>query len=649
MSSRVVLIALVVVAAVAAADTDYKIDPGLMKTLTDSEEAVAPFFVVFGERPSLAPAHYMRDWTARGRFVVQSLQATAARSQAGVRGYLQGRGVAHTAFWVENKIYVPKGDLDLARALSLRPEVVAILPEVIYRIPTPQTGGVGIQSIAWGVSKIRADQVWPTANGAGMVVANIDTGVQYNHPALVNQYRGNLGGGVFDHVGNWKDPAGGYCTPGIPCDNNGHGTHTMGTMVGTDGTNQIGVAPGAKWIACKGCTTNTCPSSALTACAQWIMDPLENSSGLNRPHVVNNSWGGSSGNAWYLSYVNNWRAAGIFPAFSNGNNGPSCGTAGSPGDYAESFASGATNSLDVIASFSSRGPSAFGGIIKPNVSAPGVSVYSSVPTNGFAYYSGTSMASPHTAGAVALVWSAAPLWVGNVGGTEALFEDTAAVLTTTETCGGIPAGASPNNTYGYGRLDAFAAFSGTGTPPNQPPVVDITSPAGGTSYNCPATVGFTGTASDPEDGDRTSLISWTEGASQFGTGGSASKDYTCTQTGNHTITASVTDSDGASASDTVTINIRNDNVPAAPSGLKATVSGKNVTLKWKSNSTNEQGFKVERKPKTETNWVQIGTTGAGVVIFPDTVPAAGTYQYHVRAFNGAGDSAYSNVATARVR
>ena len=206
--------------------------------------------------------------------------------------------------------------------------------------------------------------------GAGMVVANIDTGVQFNHPALVNQYRGNLGGGSFDHTNNWYDPA--NICGGAPCDNVGHGSHTMGTMVGDDGAgNQVGVAPGAKWIACKGCESGSCSGGSLISCAQWILAPGGNSS--LRPNVVNNSWGGGSGSNWYQSYVQSWVAAGIFPAFSAGNSGSACSTANDPGDYPESFASGATDSGDNIASFSSRGPSLFGGV-KPNVSAPGVNI-----------------------------------------------------------------------------------------------------------------------------------------------------------------------------------------------------------------------------------------------------------------------------------
>ncbi len=618
--------------------TDYKIDRGLMDRLADDEDARAPFFVVFGDRADLAPAQRIPDRLARAQFVAQALQAVANRSQAGVRGYLQGRKVAFTAFWIENRIFVREGTLELARALAQRPEVVAILPEVVYKIPQPEAAA--IQAVEWNIAKIRADQVWPMTRGNGIVVANIDTGVQYNHPALVNQYRGNTGSG-FNHTGNWYDPAGIWCGA-TPCDNNGHGTHTMGTMVGDDGAgNQVGVAPGAKWIACKGCQTNSCFSSDLIACAQWIVSP----GGSGPPHAVNNSWGGGGGDNWYQSYVQAWVAAGIMPAFSNGNSGPGCSTAGSPGDYPESFASGATDSSDVIASFSSRGPSAFGGI-KPNVSAPGVSVRSSYPTSSYATLSGTSMASPHTAGTTALIWAAAPSYVGNVIGTEQLLSSTAMVWTTSQTCGGIAAGVSPNNTYGYGRIDALAAVNrALGSTPNQPPTVTITSPPNGSSFSCPVTVSFTGSASDPENGDLTSAISWTD-ATVFGGGGSTSKVYACTASGNHNIVASVTDTGGLTATSTITIAIVNSTLPAAPSNLTASLSGSTVNLRWQDNSDNETSFIVERKGQGQAQWVSIGTT-AGVT-FPDN-PGKGNWSYRVRAHNSAGDSAPSNVVSVRVK
>ena len=181
----------------------------------------------------------------------------------------------------------------------------------------------------------------------------------------------------------------------------------MGTMVGDDDpslTYQVGMAPNAQWIACKGCETNSCSDTSLNACADWIVAP--DGDPANRPNVVNNSWGGGGGDNWYLAKVNAWRAAGIFPAFSAGNN-YSCNSLGSPGDYQESFATASHTSSRTISDFSSKGPSAFGDdpYTKPNISAPGSNICSTVPGSGWnCGYSGTSMASPHTAGAVALLW-----------------------------------------------------------------------------------------------------------------------------------------------------------------------------------------------------------------------------------------------------
>jgi subtilisin family serine protease len=627
-----------------AADPDTKIDRSLINTLAEDADSTAPFFIVFGDRANLKAAYAIRDWNARGRFVTDALQQTANRSQAGVQGYLRGQRIAFTAFWVENKIYIPAGTLGLARALSRRPEVVAIIPEAIYRIPDPQTAPATVNSIEWNITKIRADQVWTSyTRGAGMVVANIDTGVQSTHPALATQYRGAGG----SNTGNWSDPA--NICGGAPCDNVGHGSHTMGTMLGDDGAgNQIGVAPQAKWIACKGCETNSCSSSSLISCAQWILAPNNNSS--LRPNVVNNSWGGGSGNSWYQSYVQSWVAAGIFPAFSNGNSGPSCGTTNDPGDYPESFAAGATDINDLIASFSSRGPSLFSSVLKPDVSAPGVNVRSSVPTNSYANFSGTSMASPHIAGTVALMWAAAPALNGNIGTTETYLRQTATVLTTSETCGGLAAGVSPNDTYGAGRIDAFAAVVkavGSG-PVNQPPVVTISSPAAG-QYNCGSPVTFTAMASDPEDGALTSSIVWTDNGGPRGNGGSpAPKTYNCsTDLGNHNIVASVTDSGGATDTDTRTITIVDPGIPAAPSNLTATLSGSTVNLTWTDNSSTEDGFKVERK-KSGGSWVTAKTVAANTTTATDT-PGKGNWSYRVRAtLSGHADSNPSNVVNVKL-
>ncbi len=402
-----------------------------------------------------------QNWAARGLEVFRQLTTTATATQASLAAFLTTRGVRFQSFWIVNTLKVT-ADRNIIAEIARRPDVKTILPDKTYSLPPVKPGRPqrGIQTVEWGISNVRAPEVWNTfgARGEGIVVANVDTGVQFDHPALVGQYRGN-NGGSFDHNYNWFDPAK-ICPPGTPCDNAGHGTHTMGTMVGDDGNpgpNQIGVAPKARWIAAKGCESSGCSLESLLAAGQWIAAPTDlngmNPSPEKRPHVVNNSWGGGGGDTFYQQIVDSWIAAGIFPAFANGNSGPSCGSAGSPGDYASTYAVGAYNIMNQISSFSSRGPSLFDGITKPNIAAPGEDVRSSVPGSAYDVFSGTSMATPHLSGVVALIWSAAPSLVGDINATRALLDQTA-VDTADLSCGGT---AENNNVFGEGRVDAFAA------------------------------------------------------------------------------------------------------------------------------------------------------------------------------------------------
>jgi len=422
-------------------------------------------WVVLKERANLAGVNRMRDWKARGKAVHENLQNAANSSQAGLRAWLTSRNVDHKPFWIVNTIKVTTNKATLAE-IAKRPDVAEILDDKTIPVPplVPAAPVVPILGTEWGLDNIRVPEAWQTfgAFGDGIVVANVDTGVQFDHPALVNQYRGRQSDGTFNHNYNWYDPSLSCGNPSLaPCDNNNHGTHTMGTMVGDDGTpgtNRIGVAPHARWIAAKGCEQSSCSTASLLAAGQWILAPTD-LNGLNprpdlRPNIVNNSWGGGGGSNFYQQIVQSWVAAGIFPAFSNGNSGSSCSTSGSPGDYPESYSAGAYDVNNIIASFSSRGPSAFGGIIKPNIAAPGVSVRSSIPGNSYASFSGTSMASPHLSGSVALLWSAAPSLIGDIATTEALLSQTARDTSDT-TCGGT---ATNNNVWGEGRLDVFAAI-----------------------------------------------------------------------------------------------------------------------------------------------------------------------------------------------
>ena len=436
-----------------------KIDPRVAQQLR--AHGTANFWVMFTKTADLSAARSIKDWNARGAYVLSRLTGAASASQRAFRSYLDRHGVRYQAFWIVNGIRVTGGTAAVANAAAARPEVARIAPAwhayvsrytVGTRVPTSTDG------FEWNIKNIKANKVQKKLGdkGAGTVVANIDTGVQYNHPALVNQSRGNLGGGNFDHNYNWWDPSH-VCSNNTPCDNVGHGSHTMGTMVGLDGANKIGVAPAAKWIAAKGCETNSCSDTALTSSAQFVTAPTDlngnNPDPSKRPDVVNNSWSGGGGNSWYQAYVTAWVAAGIFPQFANGNSGPSCHTSGSPGDYVNSYSAGAYDINNNIASFSSRGPSAFGSEIKPNIAAPGVNVRSSVPTNGYAVFSGTSMASPHVAGTVALIISKNPSLRGDVNAIRTLLDNSGTDVNAL-TCGGT---LDDNDVFGEGRLNALSA------------------------------------------------------------------------------------------------------------------------------------------------------------------------------------------------
>ncbi|QDY80709.1 S8 family serine peptidase [Streptomyces qinzhouensis] len=383
----------------------------------------------------------------------------AERSQAGVVKALEGMRAEYTPYWIVNTVRVV-ATAKVAEELALRPEVAGLDAEDRISIPKPIRGERenAVDAVEWNIDRIKAPQVWNQlgVRGEGTVVANIDTGVDYQHPAVDEQYRGRAADGSLSHDYNWFDPAN-ICPAKAPCDNNDHGTHTMGTMVGDDGAeNKIGVAPGARWIAAKGCESNSCSQTSLLAAGQWIAAPTDLNGANPRPDlapdIVNNSWGSGAHNPWYKEIVAAWRAAGIFPAFSNGNNGPACATSGSPGDYVASYSSGAFDINNAIASFSSRGPGDEGGI-KPHIAAPGSNVRSAIRNGGYGSLSGTSMASPHTAAAVALIWSAAPALRGDVAQTEALLDQSAIDVDATA-CGGTPA---DNNVFGEGRLDALAA------------------------------------------------------------------------------------------------------------------------------------------------------------------------------------------------
>ncbi len=450
--------------ALGATPPEAKIERGLIKAL--ETRSTDRFIVEFTARADLSAASRIADRTRRGATVFSALRRTAASAQTTARALVaRTKGSRAESYWLTNVLLV-HGDAGLATKLAALPTVRKVRAEKVYPLVQPIDPKLVVAADAapgWGVAKIRADQVWAEGiTGQGVVVGTIDTGVEYTHEALVEHYRGNNHDGSFSHDYNWWDPTG-ICGD-VPCDNAAHGTHTMGTILGGDlggPLPDIGVAPGAEWIAAKGCEDFSCSEGSLLSSGQFMLAPTDLQGGdpnpALRPDIVSNSWGNDDPNdTFYLATVQAWRAAGIIPVFSAGNAGPGCSTAGTPGEFNEVISLGGTDQNDLIGDFSSRGPSP-SDKVSPNLSAPGVDIVSSVPGNGYEAFSGTSMAAPHAAGTIALMLSAKPTIAGDFDAVlDAL--DKTAVDRPDDQCGSPdPSDNDPNYVYGEGRIDAKAA------------------------------------------------------------------------------------------------------------------------------------------------------------------------------------------------
>jgi len=473
-----------------------KISTTLQSRFASGERA--DILVVFREKADISAAARIAGKTEKARYVHARLVETAERSQARARRILRERGAFVNSFYLVNAIAVSRADAALVQTLAQLPEVSVLAPDpsVPLNLPEQREGPASVAergAIEWGIEKINAPAVWAMGyTGQGIVVAGADTGYEWEHRAIQPHYRGydNLGG-TTDHNYNWHDaiheisPLSGDSIPDpannpcglnavVPCDDNNHGTHTMGTMVGDDSQgNQIGVAPGAQWIACRNMERGNGKPSTYIECFEWFLAPTDlngqNADPARAPHVVNNSWFCSVGEGCTDLAVNELlrqavialRASGVVVVVSNGNAGSQgCGsTFGPPAYFQESFSVGATESNDTITGFSSRGPvtidSSFR--IKPNVVAPGAGIRSSVRNGDYAHFWGTSMAGPHVAGLVALVLSARPDLAGEVDLLEDIIEETAIPAFDTLDCSDNGGQNYPNNTYGFGRVDALGA------------------------------------------------------------------------------------------------------------------------------------------------------------------------------------------------
>jgi len=470
-------------------DTDpfTKIDNTLLEKF--GRQSKAEYIILMKERKVFDGKLPFRSKQEKAIYVYNSLVQKSQNTQKAIKEILKKSGIPYQSFYITNAIKVTS-DYAMMLNLASRSDVEIIIDNapikmLNYTIDRNNSTARSAEP-EWGIKMIKADSVWQMGiRGEGVIIAGQDTGYDWDVSPLKKKYNGYKDSLSTEHNYNWHDaihknnprfpdtllnPCG-YSTK-KPCDDNNHGTHTMGTMVGEDDENAIGVAPGARWIACRNMDRGWGQPSTYMECFEWFLAPYdtngENADTERAPHVINNSWycsteeGCNTSNFILMEeVVKNLKASGVVVVVSAGNSGGAgCGSVtGPPAFFESSFSVGATNIDDNIAGFSSRGPvvidSSFR--LKPNVSAPGVGVRSVIRGGNFASFNGTSMAGPHVAGLVALIISANPSLSGNVDVIEDIIESTAVARTWDQQCGTFIGSDVPNAVFGYGRVDALEA------------------------------------------------------------------------------------------------------------------------------------------------------------------------------------------------
>ena len=513
-----------------------KIDPALRESLnTLQQDELVTVIVTLRQRTDLSRINGSTR-RERRRNLIRALKLTANGTQGPLRRWLrtrlnQGRVQKFESLWITNGFSVTT-TTDVINDLAQNPDVLSITPDDLEIVPAFATPEINI-------TNINALALWNMGyTGQGIVVANMDSGVDVNHPELSTRWRGG--------TNSWFDPHGQH--PTTPTDLSGHGTWTMGTMVGGDaGGTTVGVAPDAQWIAVK--IFNDAGGSTATAIHQgfqWLLDPDGNPETDDAPHVVNNSWTVSTSGC-YLDFepdLLSLRAAGILPIFAAGNYGPSSNTSRSPANNPSAFPVGNLNDNNTsIYSTSSRGPSTCSGWTGPypKIVAPGVTIRTTDLFGGYYNPTGTSLAAPHVAGGLALLLSAYPDLTAA--------EQENALINSAVDLGTI---VGPDNTFGYGRLDLLAAFNWLGTSATSTPT---STPVANTATSTPTSTQVASTSTSTA----TPTSAFTATATSTST---PTSTPTNTATATSTSTAIATHTFTFTPTNTATASSTNTSVPA---------------------------------------------------------------------------------------
>src|SRR5438067_9829104 len=384
-----------------------KIAPWVTEHTANGQQA--EFLVVLTDQADLGGAAALPTKNQKGRYVYDALWNKGQATQGPILQWLSERQLEHQSFYIVNAILV-RGSRQIAEALAARLDVARVEgnPQIQNSLPQP-SGAADASSqpgapaaIEPGIVYTHAPDVWALGfTGQNIVVASADTGVRWTHNALKPHYRG-WDGVTANHDYNWHDSihsGGGVCGPDStrPCDDFFLGSHTTGTAIGDDGGgNQVGVAPGAKWIGCRNMDLGNGTPATYSECFQFMMAPTDlngqNPNPALRAHVINNSWECPSSEGCAAgtleTIVNNTQAAGVFVEASAQNSGPGCSTVQNPpAIYSAAFSTGAYDISNTLASFSSRGPSLYytPALLKPNISGPGVNNRSAYNTSDTSY------------------------------------------------------------------------------------------------------------------------------------------------------------------------------------------------------------------------------------------------------------------------
>jgi hypothetical protein len=437
---------------------------GVLVVVGKPQVQAVSFYVIMKDQPDTSSVREISNPKERAQAAYDLLTEHAERTQVDLRQLLDDRRVHYIPTYLVNGVEV-YGDPLLRAQIAGRPDVDRILESPVFRpLPTfaadieipPEIENIEGKGI-WGIRKINADKVHDTLHvtGQGIIVGSADSGVEWTHPALETNFAGSEDS--FEYT--WFDP---WNISKVPDDSIGHGTHTTGIMAGHNG---IGVAPGARWIACRSLVHSLGNPPGYIACMQFLFapfpqdgDPLKDGDPSRGAQVVNSSLGcpimeGCDDIVLPMA-LEHLADAGQMNVVAAGNDGPACSTIDSFASPEFVISVGAIGPDGTITDFSSRGPILPDGTIKPDVAAPGAKVWSAVP-GGYAALPGTSMAAPHVAGVVALMWSANPDLIGDIETTKQIIEDTAHYMTAPDMCG--PTGSGENNVYGFGVVDAYAA------------------------------------------------------------------------------------------------------------------------------------------------------------------------------------------------